>query len=177
MINTNIRFHGFYNSIHEDNIYFAIDSYYADDNGYYDYESIANNIDYPTIHKDYIEVFTDDFKSWIHDNYDLDIDFKDLLLNSPQFYNYSTDVINCNISDRDNSLLMMTFKRDKDFISYLEDRTTSRDGFISHYTFSEALSNKDDILSDYILEYLVSKFESETLYSPDNLDFIYQSLH
>jgi hypothetical protein len=177
MINTNIRFHGFYNSIHEDNIYFAIDSYYADDNGYYDYESIADNIDYPTIHKDYISVFTDDFKSWIKDNYDLDIDFKDLLLNSPQFYNYSTDVINCNISDRDNSLLMITFKRDKDFISYLEDRTTSRDGFISHYTFSEALSNKDDILSDYILEYLVNKFESETLYSPDNLDFIYQSLH
>jgi len=103
--------------------------------------------------------------------------FKDLLLISPQYYNYSTDVINCNISDKDNALLMMTFKRDKDFISYLEDRTTSRSGFISHYTFGEALSNKDDILSDYILEYLVSKFESETLFQLDNYDFIYQSLH
>jgi len=177
MINTNIRFHGFYNSIHDDNINFAIDSYYADDSGYYDYDSIADNIDYKTIFKDYIEVFTDDFKSWIKDNYDLDIDFKDLLLVSPKYYNYSTDVINCNISDRDNSLLMITFKRDKDFINYLEDRTTSRSGFISHYSMSEALSNKDDILSDYILEYLVNKFESEKLYSPDNLDFIYQSLH
>jgi len=177
MINTNIRFHGFYNSIHESNIDFAIDSYYTDDNGYYDYDSISDKIDYPTIHKDYISVFTDDFKSWIHDNYDLDINFKDLLLVSPQYYNYSTDVINCNISDKDNSLLMITFKRDKDFIKYVKDRTTHRSGYMSHYTFEEALSNKDDILSDYILEYLVSKFESETAYSPDSLDFIYQSLH
>jgi len=177
MINTNIRFNGFYDSIHSDNIDHAIESYYTDDNGLFDYDSIADNIDYKTIFKDYIEVFTNDFKSWIKDNYDLDIEFKDLTLISPQFYNYSTDVINCNISDRDNSLLMMTFKRDKDFISYLEDRTTSRSGFISHYTFGEALSNKDDILSDYILEYLVSKFESETLFQLDNYDFIYQSLH
>jgi len=177
MINTNIRFNGFYDSIHSDNIDHAIDSYYSDDNGFYDYNLIADNIDYKTIHKDYIEVFTDDFKSWIKDNYDLDMQFKDLLLVSPQYYNYSTDVINCNISDRDNSLLMITFQRDKDFISYLEDRTTSRGGFISHYSFSEALSNKDDILSDYILEYLVSKFESDNLFMLDNYDFIYQSLH
>jgi hypothetical protein len=122
-------------------------------------------------------MFTDEFKSWIKDNYDLDMQFKDLKLISPQYYNYSTDVINCNISERDNALLMITFKRDKDFISYLEDRTANRSGFISHYTFSEALSNKDDILSDYILEYLVSKFESDNLFMLDNYDFIYQSLH
>ena len=177
MINTNIRFNGFYNSIHEDNIDFAIESYYTDDNGLFNYDSIADNIDYKTIFKDYIEVFTHEFKSWIKDNYDLDIDFKDLLLVSPQFYNYSTDVINCNISDKDNALLMSVFKNDKDFIEYVKDRTTHRSGFMSHYTFSEALSNKDDILSDYILEYLVSKFESETIFELDNYDFIYQSLH
>ena len=177
MINTNIRFNGFYDSIHSDNIDHAIESYYADDNGLFNYDSIADNIDYKTIFKDYIEVFTDEFKSWIQDNYNLDIEFKDLTLVSPQYYNYSTDVINCNVSEKDNALLMTTFKRDKDFISYLEDRTTSRSGFMSHYTFSEALSNKDDILSDYILEYLVSKFELDTLFMLDNYDFIYQSLH
>jgi hypothetical protein len=177
MINTNIRFNGFYNSIHSDNIDDAIESYYTDDNGLFDYESIVDNIDYQTIHKDYIDMFTDDFKSWIKDNYDLDMDFKDLKLISPQYYNYSTDVINCNISEKDNALLMITFKRDKDFIDYLQYSTTSRDGFMSHYTFSEALSNKDDILSDYILNYLVNKFESDNLFMLDNYDFIYQSLH
>jgi len=160
-----------------DNIDYAIESYYSDDNGFYDYDSIADNIDYKTIFKDYINVFTDEFKSWIQDNYDLDIAFKDLNLISPKYYNYSTDVINCNISEKDNALLMITFKRDKDFIKYLEERTTSRDGFISHYTFGEALSNKDDILSDYILNYLVNKFESDNLFMLDNYDFIYQSLH
>jgi hypothetical protein len=177
MINTNIRFNGFYDSIHSDNIDFAIDSYYSDDNGFYDYNLIADNIDYKTIHKDYIEVFTDQFRSWIQDNYNLDIEFKDLTLISPKYYNYSTDVINCNIHDEHNGLLMLMFKQDKDFISYLEDRTANRSGFISHYTFGEALSNKDDILSDYILEYLVSKFESDNLFMLDNYDFIYQSLH
>jgi len=48
---------------------------------------------------------------------------------------------------------------------------------MSHYTFEEALSNKDDILSDYILNYLVNKFESDNLFMLDNYDFIYQSLH
>ena len=177
MINTNIRFNGFYNSLHSDIIDDAIESYYTDDNGLFNYDSISDNIDYKTIHKDYIEVFTDDFKSWIKDNYNLDIDFKDLTLISPRYYNYSTDVINCDISNKDNTSLMITFQRDKDFISYLEDRTTSESGFMSHYTFSEALSNKDDILSDYILEYLVIKFESEALFELDNYDFIYQSLH
>jgi hypothetical protein len=177
MINTNIRFNGFYNSIHSDNIDDAIESYYTDDNGLFDYDSIADNIDYQTIHNDYIDMFTDEFKSWIKDNYDLDMDFKDLKLISPKYYNYSTDVINCNISEKDNALLMITFKRDKDFIDYLQYNTTSRDGFMSHYTFEEALSNKDDILSDYILNYLVNKFESDNLFMLDNYDFIYQSLH
>ncbi len=177
MINTNIRFNGFYNSLHSDLIDDAIESYYTDDNGVFNYDSIVDNIDYKTIHKDYIEVFTDEFKSWIQDNYNLDIDFKDLTLISPQYYNYSTDVINCNISDKDNALLMMTFKRDKDFIDYLKYKTTSRDGFMSHYTFEEALSNKDDVLSDYILNYLVNKFESDNLFMLDSYDFIYQSLH
>ncbi len=72
---------------------------------------------------------------------------------------------------------MTTFKRDKNFISYLENETTSRSGFMSHYTFEEALSNKDDILSDYILNYLVNKFESDNLFMLDSYDFIYQSLH
>ena len=177
MINTNIRFNGFYNSIHMDNIEHAVESFYTDDNGLFDYDSIANNIDYKTIFKDYIEVFTDDFKSWIKDNYDLDMDFKDLKLISPQYYNYSTDVINCNISERDNALLMITFKRDKDFISYLEDRTANRSGFISHYTFEEVLSNKNNILSDYILNYIVNKFESDNLFMLDSYNFIYHSLH
>jgi hypothetical protein len=177
MINTNIRFNGFYNSLHSDLIDDAIESYYTDDNGVFNYDSIVDNIDYKTIHKDYIEVFTDEFKSWIQDNYNLDIDFKDLNLISPQYYNYSTDVINCNISEKDNALLMITFKRDKDFIDYLKYKTTSRDGFMSHYTFEEALSNQDDILSDYILNYLVNKFESDNLFMLDSYDFIYQSLH
>jgi len=177
MINTNIRFNGFYNSLHSDIIDDAIESYYTDDNGLFNYDSISDNIDYKTIHKDYIEVFTDDFKSWIKDNYNLDIDFKDLTLISPRYYNYSTDVINCDISNKDNTSLMTTFKRDKNFISYLENETTSRSGFMSHYTFEEALSNKDDILSDYILNYLVNKFESDNLFMLDSYDFIYQSLH
>lgn len=176
MINTNIRFNGFYESIHDDQIEWAIESYYTDDNGVFNYDEIANKINYKKIQDDYIRVFTDDFKTWLKDEYDLEIEFNNLVLHSPKEYNFYTDVINCDISEQDNKTLINRFKDDETFLEYLKDRTKSYDGFISFYTYQDALNNKNDILSDYILEYLVKKFEVDG-FEIDNHDFIYQSLN
>jgi hypothetical protein len=56
----------------------------------------------------------------------------------------------------------------------LKDRTKSSSGYISHYSYDDALNDKNEILIDYILEFLVNKFEEN--YYPDNFDSIYQSL-
>jgi hypothetical protein len=174
MINTNINFMGFYNSIHSDHIDHAIESYFTDDDGNFNDKEVEN-LDYHKIHDDYIKDFTDDFQTWIVDNYPITPSFCNLKLISPKYYNYSTDVINCDINESDGVSMRNFFKDDKEFLSFLKDRTKSYDGYISFYTYETALANKDDILSDYILEFLVRKFESD--YYPDNYDSIYQSFN
>lgn len=174
MINTNINFTGFYESIHSDFIENAIESYYQDDYEL-NYDSISDKINYDAIYKNYIVDFTNDFKDWIQDNYPINPSFCNLKLISPKYYNYSTDVINCDINESDAISMHNFFKDDKEFLSFLKDRTKSYSGYISFYTFEDALANKNDILSDYILEFLVRKFEDN--YYPNNYDSIYQSLN
>ena len=105
----------------------------------------------------------------------MDIDFNNLVLISPKEYNFYTDVINCDISEQANKILINRFKDDETFLEYLKEHTKSYDGFISHYTYQQALDDKDNILSDYILEFLVRQFEVDG-FEIDNHDFIYQSL-
>lgn len=172
MINTNINFMGFYESIHSMQIDCAIESYFTDDEGNFD-DKAAENINYQKIYNSYIVDFTNDFKDWIQDNYPINPSFCNLKLISPKYYNYSTDVINCDINESDAISMRNFFKDDKEFLSFLKDRTKSYSGYMSFYTFEDALANKNDILSDYILEFLVRKFEAD--YYPDNYDSIYQS--
>jgi hypothetical protein len=173
MINTNINFMGFYESIHSYFIDQAIESYFSDDDGNFN-DKEAENVNYKTIHDSYIKDFTDDFEGWIKDNYPLTPSFCNLKLISPKYYNYSTDVINCDMQKSDVISMNNFFKDDKEFLSYLKDRTKSSSGYISNYSYDDALNNKNDILIDYILEFLVRKFEEN--YYPDNFDSIYQSI-
>jgi len=173
MINTNINFMGFYESIHSGFIDHAIESYFSDDDGNFN-DKEAENVNYTKIFNEYIVDFTHDFEGWIKDNYPLTPSFCNLKLISPKYYNYSTDVINCDMNESDVISMNNFFKDDKDFLSYLNHRTKSSSGYISNYTFDQALGNKNNILIDYILEFLVNKFEEN--YYPDNFDSIYQSL-
>jgi len=173
MINTNINFMGFYESIHSGFIDHAIESYFSDDDGNFN-DKEAENINFKKVHDAYISDFTDDFEGWIKDNYPLTPSFCNLKLISPKYYNYSTDIINCDMNESDVISMNNFFKDDKEFLSYLKDRTKSSSGYISNYTFDQALGNKNNILIDYILEFLVNKFEEN--YYPDNFDSIYQSL-
>lgn len=180
MINTQINFGGFYNSIHDDNIEWAIESYFSDDDGNFNYDDISDKINYSKVRKDYINSYTSLFSTWIKDNYALSIRFKDIELISPKYYNYETDCIKCYISDTENNALMTLFKNDNEFLSYLKENTKSSSGYMSHYSYDEALNNKNDILSVYILEFLSRKFENDDFLSYyDNsamYDDIYQSL-
>ncbi len=77
MINTNINFMGFYESIHSYFIDQAIESYFSDDDGNFN-DKEAENVNYKTIHDSYIKDFTDDFEGWIKDNYPLTPSFCNL---------------------------------------------------------------------------------------------------
>ena len=156
-IKTNIAFGGFYNSHHQSNIDYMIEAYE------YDWE----NVNYTDTHNSYIDDYASKLSSFILSEYKIEIDFKNIKLNSPKYYNYSTDVIDCEIDSQQVVQLNQVLIKDDSFLSYLKDHTKSYDGYISFYDYDEALSNKDDILILYVLEYVSNEFNEKYAYYGD----------
>jgi hypothetical protein len=154
-IETSINFGGFYESIHDGNIDHMVEAYE------YDFD----HVDYKKTFQSYIDEYCSKLSSYINDEYQVDIDFKNIKLYSPQYYNYSTDVIDCKIHTNQVNSLNEILKKDNEFLSFLKDRTTSCSGFVSFYTYDDALNNKDNKLIMYVLEYICNKFnEKEVVY-------------
>ena len=154
-IETSINFGGFYESIHDGNIDHMVEAY--------QYE--FDHVDYKKTFQSYIDEYCSKLSSYINDEYQVDIDFKNIKLYSPQYYNYSTDVIDCKIHTNQVNSLNEILKKDNEFLSFLKDRTTSCSGFVSFYTYDDALNNKDNKLIIYVLEYICNKFnEKEVIY-------------
>lgn len=163
MIKTNIAFGGFYESIHDYNIESAIQMYHSDDDGIVN-DDIYNELDFNAIRKNYIKEYCSLFEDWIRSNYPLTISFCNLSLYSPKEYNFETDEILCELQESDCISLNHYFRTNNEFLEYLKQRTKSYDGYMSFYSFDDAINNKNDILSTYILEFLANKFnESDFL--------------
>ena len=182
MQNIQINFSGFYNSRHSEKIDFAVDfeidylhelNITENDRGKY-LELFNDYIDYKSIYNNYINEYCACFSEYIKDAYSLNIDFKNISLTSPREYNFMTDSIMANISKIEYNKLLKHFKKDKQFIKYLDDRCASYSGFISYYTYGQALQNKNDILQVYIFEYLSNEFESTANDYLDDLLYDYQ---
>ncbi len=145
MINTDINFMGFYESIHSYFIDQAIESYFSDDDGNFN-DKEAENINYKTIHDSYIKDFTNDFEGWIKDNYPLTPSFCNLKLISPKYYNYSTDIINCDMNESD-VISMNNFFKDDKRNKYMKIRQTILDSKATD--FSDLYTLLYDKVDDY----------------------------
>ena len=155
-INTSIRFGGFYNSIHDSNIDYMVEAY----------EYNFDDIDYKKTFQSYINEYCYKLKSYILDEYLVNIDFKNIKLWSPQYYNYDTDIIDCKINTNEINILNNILIKDDDFLSFLKEKTTSCSGYVSFYTYDDALNNKDNKLIMYVLEFISNKFnEKEIVYN------------
>jgi hypothetical protein len=152
-IETSINFGGFYESIHDGNIDHMVEAYE------YDFD----HVDYKKTFQSYIGEYCGKLSIYINDEYQVDIDFKNIKLYSPQYYNYSTDVIDCKIHTNQVNSLNEILKKDDNFLSFLKDRTTSCSGFVSFYTYDDALNNKDNKLIMYVLEYICNKFNDKEI--------------
>ena len=159
-IKTKIEFGGFYESIHSHWIDRNIESYYEDGN-YPEYH--YNNVDYQKTHDSYIEDYCRQFESYILNEYKLNIDFKNISLNSPKFYNFETDTIYCDVDKKQSQKLINYFNKYPDFLEHLKDRTKSYDGYMSFYTYYQAINDKDNILIMYLLEYLANQFNEKVI--------------
>jgi hypothetical protein len=150
-----INFGGFYESIHDSRIDNMIEGYGGDEYPEYnDWE----NIDFKKTFKSYIEAYCNDLSGFIKSEYNIDMDFKDLELESPKYYNYSTDTILADIPKNQIKELNSLMIKDALFLEFLEERVKSCSGYISFYTYETALANKNNILIVYILEFICDKF-------------------
>ena len=167
---TRLEFGGFYESIHSHNIdnlieYF-IEDYNQENNTNKEYDDFDFN--YDLMHNQYIKQYCNLLENYILNEYNLDIQFTDLQLISPSYYNYETDKIECKINKP--STLMDYFKTDKDFLEFLKESTQSYSGYTSHYDYNEALNNKNNILMLYIFKYICYEFEKDNYFDDIYVD-------
>lgn len=153
MQNTNIKtvvnFGGFYESIHSD----VIDNYIEDLE--YDFENVNYKSTYKIYAEDYIKV--------LNNKLDTNIIFKGL--NSPKFYNYSTDYITAEISKKD-ILKLFQYIRSEDLkqevFNIIKESSNSKDGYISFYNYNDYFKKDNlDILVEYMLDVIVETLQED----------------
>ena len=104
------------------------------------------SVDFEATYKNYAAEWVNTFNS----EHDLNLEF--IGINSPRFYNYSTDKIKVNIDHLECHILKRNYIKDTEFIAYANERLTSQSGFISFYDGLEDLKEKaKGNKSDYIL--------------------------
>lgn len=148
-INTAINFGGFYNSIHND----VIDNYI--DLMEYNWENVNYKATYKNYSEDYIKV--------LNNKLNTDIIFK--ALNSPKYYNYSTDNINVEITKKDILKLFKYIKEEElkeEVINIIKESSTSKDGYIAFYSYKDFFKKDNlDILVECLLEVIVEELQDD----------------
>tara|TARA_Y100000385_G_scaffold65089_1_gene64438 strand:+ start:104 stop:607 length:504 start_codon:yes stop_codon:yes gene_type:complete len=116
-------------------------------------ESMIEHFDINPESVDFKETYINYAKEWVNafnSEHDLNLEF--IGIDSPRFYNYSTDKIKVNIDHLECHILKRNHINDTDFIDYANERLTSRSGFISFYDGLEDLKERaKENKSDYIL--------------------------
>ena len=139
-----LPFGGFYESMHSEQV-----NVYIDQMGY-DWEKVNFNATYLNYSKallNYIES-------------EINTPLKFIGLNSPKFYNFTTDKIEAEILPENYAKFIAEFLTDN-CKAYINEACKSRDGFTSFYPTFEKVASEPSVLIQYIFEYLI--FESEEL--------------
>ena len=142
---TTLNFGGFYNSNHSYNI----------DNFIEDRELELNDIEYKNLLVGYCKEYVNKL------NYELDtnIQFKELV--SPKYYNFSTDILEVEVNNKDILLIKEFLKAEykylnkdykKELKELIKEYTTSRDGYIPFYSYGDFFKkeNKSLLVECYI---------------------------
>ena len=126
---TFIPFDGFYNSIHDAIIQNGCESCISDDYG---------NV-HPIVAKEWVtlwewrvvwDAYAKRFVEGFYDRTGIKVTFRELI--SPQYYNFTTDRILCDISEEEVTRIFNAVDREK-LREAVKRRHSSYDGFISHY--------------------------------------------
>ncbi len=149
LVQTNVNFGGFYNSIHSD----IIESYVEDME--YDWEAV----DYGATYK----VYSENYIKALNNILDTDLIFK--ALNSPKYYNYTTDFINVELSKKDILKLIKYIKEEElkqEVFNIIKEASTPRDGYAPFYKY-KAFFKKDnlDILIECLIDVIIEQLQDD----------------
>ena len=155
-----LNFGGFYGSIHEDQIESIIECLHDDeDEDDNKNQSFLDEIDYEKTWINYSWAYVNKIEEFLKEN-NLKIDIDFIKLESPRYYNYSTDIIIVKILDLEHQKKLIDYVKKnyhKELIELIEDSTTKRSGYIPFYCEDEVLSNKDNKLIEASLEIISDK--------------------
>jgi hypothetical protein len=140
-----IDFGGFYHSIH---------SSFIDDMIQYN-EINEDNVNYKETYKDYCI----EYLELLNNILDLNLEF--IQIDSPEFYNFTTDKIEAEINENDFNKLKDTYLNDKEFIDYVNENSKSRSGFISFYNGFNEVIKEDEILLQYMFDYILKEYDDD----------------
>ena len=151
LIKTTVNFGGFYNSIHSD----IIESYVEDME--YNWEDVDYKDTYNEYSKSYIKA--------LNNILDTNIVFK--ALNSPKYYNYSTDTISVELSKKD---ILKLFKYVKDeelkqeVFNNIKDTNTSKDGYVAFYNYADFFKKENlDILIECLIDVIIENLQDKII--------------
>lgn len=122
----------------------------------------SDNINWQETYQSYIESYCYYLESYILDEYNINIDFKNISLYSPREYNFRTDEIDCIVNEKQSLKLLKLVLKDTDFHKRLKEVTTSRSGYIPNYTYEQLLNMKDNMILDIMFSFIADEFNSDT---------------
>jgi len=150
-----IDFGGFYHSIHSDEI----------DNRIEYFEINEDKVNYKETCNSYCIEFIDSVNDM------LELELKFIQIDSPKFYNFTTDKIEAEINENDFNKLKDTYLNSNEFIDYVNENSKSYDGFISFYNGFNEVIKEDEILLQYMFNYILKEYADEIENYVFELDF------
>lgn len=160
-ITAHVNFGGFYHSIHSELVDSTVESFISD-------EKEIEEFNWKEAYKKYTKEYISKLEDFIGDELEMEktptIEFTGLI--SPQYYNYTTDKAKVDISEENSTKIILGLTSSElfeEFKEYLKERTTSGPGYTSFFTYEEALQNKDEILIEYILEFMAGQYNENQL--------------
>lgn len=150
-----IDFGGFYHSIHSELIDNMIETFEIDE----------DNVNYKETCNSYCNEFIDSLNDM------LELNLKFIKIDSPKFYNFTTDKIEAEINENDFNKLKDIYLNSQEFIDYIELNSKSYSGFISFYNGFNEVIKEDEILLQYMFNYILKEYADEIENYVFELDF------
>lgn len=150
-----IDFGGFYHSIHSDILDIQID-YFEIDEDKVNYKETCNS---------YCNEFIDSLNDM------LELNLKFIKIDSPKFYNFRTDKIEAEINENDFNKLKDIYLSSQEFIDYIDMNSKSRSGFISFYNGFDEVIKEDEVLLQYMFNYILKEYADEIDNYISEMDF------